>query len=451
MITVSPQDHYEGYTGKALNFLKRNGASVWSRIVIHIDDTPLEGLLLPAPEGTDDLVYIKLMNGYNVAFKIDKIKNLHAIGKEKVAYKIPQKELLQPRDLPNVVIVGAGGTIASRVEYTTGAVKPAFSAYELANAVSEIFSIANIRMVELFRIFSEDMRPSYWITMAKQVAKEINNGAEGIVITHGTDTLQFSATALAFMLEKLAVPVVFTGAQRSSDRPATDAAANIINATLFAAKGKATEVLVCMHASLHDTDALIHRGVRVRKMHSSRRDAFRTIGDIPLALISQGKIDYLKNDFDKRGMYNSSETYADAVFEEKTALIYVYPYMDPIIIESLIDKKYRGIVIAGTGLGHVPDRILPTIKRAIEEDVLVAMSTQCIWGPVKLDVYERGRVLKKLGVIPADGMLPEVAYVKLGWLLGHDFDRKTTIDLFAKNLKHEIIYREPLSGFFSNI
>ncbi len=448
---MSVMEEFEGYAGRALRFLKENNVKVWDKIALTIDDAEIKGLLLPAPRGTDNVIFVKLTNGYNVAFLVDKIRRIKVLGKEKVSYKIPEKIVTQQIEHPNVVIIAAGGTIASRVEYATGAIKPAFSAYELANAIPEIFSIAHIKPIELFNIFSEDMRPAYWIEMARKVADEINGGADGIVITHGTDTMQYSASALAFMLEKLSVPVIFTGAQRSSDRPASDAAVNVIHATLFAVRGSVAESLVCMHASLDDTSTLIHRGVRVRKMHSSRRDAFRTIGDKPIAIIRQGEIMYIKKQFMKRGTYDKSETYADAVFEEKTALIYVYPYMDPDIIEILIDKGYRGLIIAGTGLGHVPDRILPTIQRAIEEGIIVAMCTQCIWGPVKLDVYERGRVLKKMGVIPADGMLPEVAYVKLGWLLGHEFDKSTTIRLFTKNLKYEIVTSEPLDAFFHNV
>ncbi len=444
-------EEYEGYTGKALTFLKECNAKIWSKVDILVDGTKIRGMILPAPEGTPDLIFIKLDNGYNVAFRVDRIREIRVTGFEKVEYKIPTKEIKKLEEMPNVVIIGAGGTIASRIEYATGAVKPAFSPYELANAVPEIFEIANITTIQLFNIFSEDMRPEYWIKMAERASREINNGADGIVITHGTDTMQFSAAALAFMLANLSVPVVLTGAQRSSDRPASDSAMNIINSVIVASKSSIAEVSVCMHANLDDNVALVHRGVRVRKMHSSRRDAFRTIGDIPLALVRDGKINYLREDFDKRGVYKNADTYADAIFEEKTALIYVYPYMNPAIIETLIDAKYRGLVIAGTGLGHVPDVLIPTLKRAREEGLIIAMATQCIWGPVRLDVYERGRVLKKIGVVPADGMLPETAYVKLGWLLAHDYDEKSIIELFRKNLRHEIVLKEPINAFFNNI
>ncbi len=441
-----------GYAGKALQLLTSNNIKIWDEVKIYINDLEIKGILLPAPTGTDDVIFIKLENGYNMAFSTNKITRIEKLGRREISYKIPEKEARILSNLPNVVIIGAGGTIASRIEYGTGAVKPAFSIHELSQAIPEIFSIANIKPIELFNIFSEDMRPDYWIKMAISVAKEINSGADGIVITHGTDTMQYSASALAFMLQNLATPVVFTGAQRSSDRPASDSAVNVIHSTLFAAKGEIAESVVCMHAYLHDTSTLIHRGVRVRKMHSSRRDAFRTIGDKPLALIQYRNIKYIKEkNVMLRGKYDKSETYADAKFNNKTALIYVYPYMDPEIIDILIDKRYRGLVLAGTGLGHVPENLLSSIKRGIEEKMLIAMTTQCIWGPVKLDVYERGRTLKNIGVIPADGMLPETAFVKLGWLLGHDWDEKTIIQKFLTNLRYEIVKSEPVDAFFRNL
>jgi len=445
-------NNLEGYVGKALIFLSQNKIRIWDEIKLQMNSFEINGILLPAPAGTENLIFVKLKNGYNVAFSIDRINKVEKVGRREVKYKIPKKELKTLSEKPNVAIIGAGGTIASRIEYGTGAVKPAFSIHELSQAIPEIFSIANIIPIELFNIFSEDMRPNYWIEMAIKVASEINSGADGIVITHGTDTMQYSASALAFMLQNLAVPIVFTGAQRSSDRPASDAAMNVIHSTVFAAKGKIAESVVCMHASLDDTRSFIHRGVRVRKMHSSRRDAFRTIGDTPLAQVQNMDIKYIKrNGFIARGSYDKSETYADAKFCKKTALIYVYPYMDPEILETLIDKKYRGIIIAGTGLGHVPENLLNTIGRGVQENVIIAMTTQCIWGPVKLDVYERGRALKKIGVIPADGMLPETAFVKLGWLLGHDYDKNTVIKKFLSNMKYEIIKSEPINAFFENI
>jgi len=445
-------DDLEGYVGKAADFLRKAKIPIWSRILMVFNDgTKLEGMLLPAPRDTDEYIYVKLNNGYNIAFSVNKIREIVFIAKEEVKYKIPERELLHKPTLPNILLIGAGGTIASRVEYTTGAVKPAFSPTELANSIPEIFSIANITTITLFNIFSEDMQPKYWIEMAKRVAKELRSGYTGVVITHGTDTMQFSAAALSFMLNNLPVPVVFTGAQRSSDRPASDAASNVINSVLFAAHGEVAEVLVCMHANLDDTSALVHRGVRVRKMHSSRRDAFRTIGDHPVAYIRDGKIRYLKKDYQRRGLYSHSDVYADATFEEKVALLYVFPGINPEIIDFLIDKKYRGIIIAGTGLGHVPETLLRPIQRGVEEGILFFMATQCLWGPVNLNVYERGRVLRKLGVIPADGMLPEVAYVKLGWLLGHDYTKEQVITLMQTNLRYEIVKKEPLNAFFSNL
>jgi len=445
----------EGYEEKMELMLKEAKINPWSEVEIRTKDGLLiRGLVLPPFKiGREDIIFVKLPNGYNIGLSLENISKLRILGRRSVEYKIPEKEVKPKKGLPKVSLIGAGGTIASRVEYETGAVKPAFTPYELVNAIPEMFEIANIEPRLIFNIFSEDMTPAHWIRLAREVERDIRNGAEGVVITHGTDTMQYTASALAFMLQNLPVPVVLTGAQRSSDRPASDAATNVIASVLFAARGEAAEVVVSMHANSDDTKILIHRGVRVRKMHSSRRDAFRTIGDIPLALITPEnlKIKYLRSDFDKRRK-QKDDIYADAVFEEKVALLYTYPNMEPDLIHVLIDRRYRGLILAGTGLGHAPKSILEALKRAIEEGMLIFMTTQCIWGPVKMNVYERGRVLQRIGVIPADGLLPEVAYVKLGWLLGHkDLDKKQVIALMHKNLRHEIVTREPPNAYFTNV
>ena len=436
---------YEGYIGKAKEFLKRNKAKVWSLVkLVTKDGLNVEGLVLPAPEDTKEFIYLKLPNGYNFALNIARIKEIFVIGEEKVEYKIPERERFVREELPNVILLGAGGTIASRIEYSTGAVKPAFSETELLNAIPELEDIANIRTENVFNIFSEDMKPEYWITLAKKIENVVESGDfRGVVITHGTDTMQYTASALAFMLNNLPIPIVLTGAQRSSDRPATDSAVNLIASVLVASQSDIGEVTVVMHKTTNDSFCTVHRGVRVRKMHSSRRDAFKTIGDLPIADIDieKRKIIYLREDYNKIKK-ERSEFEVIPVFEEKTALIYIYPNIASEIINTLIDRRYRGIVLMGTGLGHVPEYLIDVIKRGVDENVVFVMTTQCLWGPVAMNVYERGRRLLKIGVIPANGILPEVAYVKLGWILAQTDDFEKIKELMTKNLRNEIVLRE---------
>ncbi len=437
------EDLLPGYSGKARKLLEEKKTYVWSRVKLRIDGLELNAIILPAPAGSEELIYVKLDNGYNTAFNVNRIRDIKVLSHGHVEYKIKKREIRWKSGLPHVVIIGAGGTIASRVEYETGAVKPAFTPTELLNANPELANIARIEPIELFNILSEHMTPRHWIQIVKKVEEIANSGVAGIVITHGTDTMHFTAAAISFMLVKLAIPVVLTGAQRSSDRPSSDASFNLICSTRFAAYSDCAEVVICMHAFPDDIACFAHRGVRVRKMHSSRRDTFQTVGDLPIAIVMPDKIKYLKDDYKRR----EKETVADAVFEEKTALIYMYPGISSDIIETLIDKRYRGLVLAGTGLGHAPEYLFSTIKRAIGEGMHIVMTSQCPWPHIQMNVYETGRKLLQIGVIPGENMLPEVAYVKLGWILAHTDDRKEVTRLIQTNLRGEIIERESVLGY----
>jgi glutamyl-tRNA(Gln) amidotransferase subunit D len=283
------------------------------------------------------------------------------------------------------------------------------------------------------------LRPSHWQKLAEKIEKEANSGIGGIIVGHGTDTMSFTSAALSFMLKNLSIPVVLVGSQRSSDRPSSDSALNLINAATVAANSDLAEVVICMLGSSSHEYGLIHRGTLVRKMHSSVRHTFRTIGDIPLGKVESGRITMFKNNYRKR---KKSETIALTNFEEKIGLVYSYAGITNEIIDFYIDKKYKGIVIAGTGLGHIPTYIFDSIKRAIEEGITILMVTQCIHGFVGMNVYSTGRELLNLGVIPGKNLLPEVAYVKLGWVLGQTQNSDEIKNLLLTNIAGEFIERE---------
>ncbi|RLF81368.1 Glu-tRNA(Gln) amidotransferase GatDE subunit D [Thermococci archaeon] len=395
------------------------------------------GLVMPPYElSKGETLTVKLDNGYNVGILIDQIVEVRIIEKAKPREEVSFKEVLPKKPgLPNVTIIGTGGTIASKIDYKTGAVHAAFTAEELAKAVPEIFEIANITPRVLFNIMSEDMKPEYWKKMAHEVAKALNSGEDGVIIGHGTDTMGYSAAALSFMLRELEKPVIFVGSQRSSDRPSSDAAMNLICSTRMAVEDFG-EVAVVMHGETSDTYCLAHRGTKVRKMHTSRRDAFRSINDVPIAKIwYDGRVEYLREDYRKRG---ESEVWVDDKLEERVALIKVYPGMNGEIIDFLVDKGYKGIVIEGTGLGHTPNKIIPTIERAVEEGIAVCMTSQCLYGRVNLNVYSTGRKLLKAGVIPCEDMLPETAYVKLIWVLGKTQNLEEVRKMMLTNYAGEI-------------
>ncbi len=439
-------DPYRGYRGAARDKLEACGVRVWSEVTADTTRGGFRGIVLPRSETADDRhVVLKLKTGYNVGLEVDSILAMEEKGYRKITYKIPAKDVPHNPDLPNVTLFGTGGTIASRLDYRTGAVIPAFSPGELYGAVPELAEICNLKTIKLYGEFSENIGPEHWKGTAEAVAREIEAGAGGIVIGHGTDTMHFTAAALSFMLQDPPVPVVMVGSQRSSDRPSSDAALNLINASHAAAYGDIAEVMVCMFGPTSDQYDLLHRGTRVRKMHSSYRSTFRTIGDIPLAMISPGNYRILHKEVKKRRTDRSVKL--NTSFEEKVALVSYYPNMQPDVLNSLIDNGYRGIVIAGTGLGHVNKVVYPVLQRARDEGVAVYMTVQTLWGYVQMYVYDTGRDMMELGVIPAANMLPEVAYVKLGWVLGQTDDLDEVRRLMLTPVSHEITDREPPNGY----
>ena len=322
---------------------------------------------------------------------------------------------------------------------------PAFTPGELYGAVPELADIANLTTKRIYAIFSENVTPEMWLGTAKAVVDEINAGADGIVIGHGTDTMHYTAAALTFMVQDPPVPIVMVGSQRSSDRPSSDAALNLINATYAAAHGDIAEVLVCMFGPTSDQYGLLHCSTRVRKMHSSYRSAFRTLSDTPMAIVRMGEIKPLKRDYKRRD--RNRQLKLDAVFDERVTILYYYPNMKPEVIDSLVDQGYKGIIIAGTGLGHFNKPLYPAVKHAIDSGVHIYMTAETLWGYVQMYVYDTGRDIMELGVVPASNMIPETAYVKLGWALGHTHDPDKVKELMLTPIGREFTEREPIDGY----
>jgi glutamyl-tRNA(Gln) amidotransferase subunit D len=441
-----PAKDYPGYRDPALRVLKENSVRVWSDVRMNTADGVFEGLILPRAETQDPFhVVLKLPNGYNVGIHAERIEKIEEIGYRQADYKLPEKEFPYDPQKPKVTLLGTGGTIASRLDYRTGAVIPAFSPGELYGAVPELADIANLTTKKIYAVFSENMTPETWIGTAKAIVEEIHAGADGIVIGHGTDTMHYTAAALTFMVQDTPVPIVMVGSQRSSDRPSSDAALNLIGATYAAGHGDIAEVLVCMFGPTSDQYNLLHRGTRVRKMHSSYRSTFRTISDTPVATVSKGVIKLIKNDYRRRD--KTRHVKLDAVFDDRVTLIYYYPNMKPDLIDSLVDNGYKGIVIAGTGLGHFNKPIYPAVKRAIAAGVHIYMTVETLWGYVQMYVYDTGRDIMDFGVVPAGNMIPETAYVKLGWALGHTHDREKVKELMLTPICGELTDREPIDGY----
>ncbi len=443
---MSDNEKYKGYRGAALSALKNFGVQVWSDVEVSTTRGDFKGIILPRSETADDHhIVLKLRNGYNVGLAVDTITEMGEKGYKKANYKIPEKEFPHDPKKPRVKLFGTGGTIASRLDYRTGAVIPAFSPGELYGSVPELADICNLETEKLYGVFSENMGPEQWIGTASAIGREIEKGVNGIVIGHGTDTMHHTAAILSFMIQNSPVPIVMVGSQRSSDRPSSDAAINLINATKTAAESDIAEVMVCMFGPTSDQYDLLHRGTRVRKMHSSYRSTFRTIGDIPIAMVSRDWITPLRDDYKRRRA--DKNVIVNTAFEEMVSIVYYYPNMKPDIIESLIDNDYKGIIIAGTGLGHVNKPLYPAMKKAYDKGIAMYMTVQTLWGYVQMYVYDTGRDIMELGVIPAANMLPEVAYMKLGWTLGQTKDLEQVKQIMLTPIAGEITEREPHNGY----
>ena len=437
---MSEKEEFSGYKGEALRAITRIGAEIGDIVRITKDGRIHEGILIPRTEyGDERHVVIKLKSGYNIGIRITTDTKIEKTGKgAKPTFASPQPPEENP-ELPEVAIVSTGGTIASRVDYRTGAVRPALTASDLYSVVPELSNIAGIDAQILFSFFSENITPKHWTKIAKAVAKQITEGVDGVVIAHGTDTMGYTAAALSFALQELPVPVILAGSQRSADRPSSDAATNLIGAVTAAARAPFAEVAVAMHETTSDTSITLHRGTKVRKCHTSKRDTFKSVNTSPMARVQDQKITMLAKDYWKRDP--TRKLVLKPRFDEKVALIKFYPSIDPKIISWYAEKGWKGIVLEGTGLGHVSSYCFEAIRNAIKHDVLVAMTSQCIWGRVNMNVYNQGRDLLALGVIPLEDMLPETAVVKLMWIFGQTQDLEEAKKLLKTNIAREFSLR----------
>ncbi len=438
----------KGYKEEGKKILEKNKIGIWDIVQVKTEKGEYEGIILPRSEySASHFIEIKLKNNYNIGIKVSDIIEIKKIGNREASYKIPEIKFPFNKNLPNLKLFGTGGTVASRLDYTTGAVIPSFTPGELFSAVPELAEICNLDCEIVFEILSENMKIENWQKLAEKVKKAVNSGINGIMIGHGTDTMSFTSAALSFMLKDLSIPVVLVGSQRSSDRPSSDAALNLINAAVVANSDIAEVVVTMLGSSSHDY-GLIHRGTLVRKMHTSVRNTFRTINNIPLGMVQNRKIKMFTDEYKTR---SKLETQAITNFEKKIALIYSYPEIDNELINFYVDKGYRGIVFAGTGLGHIPTTLYDSLKRAIQEDITILMTSQALHGFVGMNVYSTGRELQNIGIIPGQNLLPEVAYVKLGWVLGQTENPDEIKNLLLKNIAGEFIDREIPIAFNYNI
>ena len=410
------------------------------RIRIHIKDKILDGILMPNKE--TDSVVIKLDNGYNVGIDNDKITKIEVIKKQDKPVIEKKMAIGDDRNKKYITILHTGGTIASRVDYKTGGVTAHFSAEDLVEMVPELKKISNIETELVANMMSEDMLFSDYQKIAGSIKKHTEKGAHGIIIGHGTDTLAYTAAALSFMFEKINIPILIVGAQRSSDRGSSDAASNLICAANFITKTDFVGVGICMHHTSSDSKCAILPAAKTRKMHTSRRDAFKPINDTPIALVDYAnkEVEFIKKDYRKKSKDNA--VILKDKFENRVGLLKTHTNMKTELFEFFA-KSYKGIVIEGTGLGHVPTNLGDNIrnyeilKKFIQEGGIVAITSQCIYGRVHKSIYTNLRRLSNIGCIFCEDMLPETTFLKLSWLLGN-YSKKESTELLTKNLRGEI-------------
>ena len=421
--------------------LLKHNILVGDSVKIATENGEILGIVMPRYESASEhYIVIKLNSGYNIGIHVDKIKSIIKLsrsGEEAAAFTasaLPTNE-----NLPKVALISTGGTIASKIDYRTGGVHAALSAAELYGSVPELANHASIDPEVLLNEYSENLRPKHWSLIAEKVAEKIRSGKyRGIVVSHGTDTMHYTGAALSFALQKLPVPVVLVGAQRSSDRPSSDAALNLLGAIIFATKSKYAGVFIAMHGGTSDDTITCHVGTRVRKNHTSRRDAFESIDRAPVAFIRNNEIEIQK---DKEGLveiFSDSPFEVNTRFEDRVTLLKYYPGFDPKLIEYVVDGGYKGIVLEGTGLGHVGKKCFPALKKAVGAGLMVCMTSQCIWGRVRMTVYDTGRDLLDIGVIPLSDMIPETAVVKAMWALANSEDVEAAKKIMQENLANEI-------------
>jgi len=446
------QEELSGYSGISRDILAKAGAQVGDKLRVELKriggQEVVEGLLIPRYHSGHeaDYIVVKLKTGYNVGVRVDAATKVSVLGKGETPHFTRPALPHQKAGLPKVSILSTGGTIASKVDYRTGAVKPALDSEDLYSVVPELADVAKIDAKVLLSVFSENIGPQQWTKIAESAAEQVRAGADGVVIAHGTDTLGYTAAALSFALQGIPAPIVLVGSQRSSDRPSSDAATNLIAATAVAGQAPFAEVVVAMHDWVSDERVAVHRGTKVRKCHTSRRDAFRSVSARPIAYY----------DLVNRALQLNGEKYVErnrrsdwevrSKFDPNVALIKFHPGLSVGMLDWATATGYKGIVLEGTGLGHVGDVLFPALERAVKNGIVVGMCSQCIWGRVHMNVYSTGRDLLKIGVLPLGDMLAETALVKMMWAFGQEKDPEKVSKLMLTNIANELSDRRSLEA-----
>ena len=435
------KDKLTGYRCSLRKALESSGVEIGDILEVSVNNQQYRGSLMPRVETYDEHhLIIKMVSGYNVGLKYNETMKIHKAG------SAPKPDFKQPplpeadKGLPKVSIISTGGTIASRVDYVTGGVVSAMSSRDLLAVVPELVEVADVDADILYSVFSEDIGMEHWAGMAQRAYNKIKAGADGIIFTHGTDTMSYSSAAMSFALQDLPCPVIFVGSQRSSDRPSSDNATNLMGGVYAAAYAPFAEVCIGLHENTSDESISYIRGTKVRKCHTSTRYAFQPINDFPLARYKDGKVEMLNERVRPR---QDSEPKLLNNFSEKCALVKFHPDYNPSVLEYFLENDYRGLIIEATGLGQVHQGLWPIVDRARKDGIFIGIVSQCTWGRVNLNVYSHGRELIDRGAVPLEDMHGETAFVKLKWSLGQTDELEDVRKLMLTNLVNEYNPRTP--------
>jgi L-asparaginase len=317
-----------------------------------------------------------------------------------------------------ICILSTGGTIASVYDERIQALRPGLSVDALIETLPKGLQNVEVSTKELFNLDSANAQPYHWQEVAKaiRVAHEEDPELDGIVITHGTDTMVYTASAISLMVQDFGKPIVFTGSQIPASVPWSDGPRNLIDAIRVAAFADLAETCIVFNSE-------IHRANRARKVREGSYDAFDSMDPTPIGVLSRDIVLY-------EGRKRREETTPrfDTRLDPQVFLVKIFPGFPPETIVMIAEQGYHGIVIEGFGSGNIPvgeKALTGAILKAVEQDCIVIISTQCAFGQADLSLYEVGRAALEVGALSAYDMTSETTLVKLMWSLGHtrDFDR----------------------------
>ncbi len=457
---LNSHDKKDEYVIKSKQILEKYKVNIGDNVKITSNKGNFYGIIMPRYESfNDNHIVIKLKSGYNMGILIEHIlsitkdENTHPsndgsqilIGyKDSTLSQSKEDEVIrdsiESKSLPRILLISTGGTIASKIDYRTGGVTSLLTASEIYSIFPEISKFALIFPEYLFNEYSENITPQHWSKLSERITHAIlHENYNGIIISHGTDTMHYTSSAISFALQNLPIPVVFVGSQRSSDRPSSDAFTNLMGAIKFISETKFSGVFVCMHHTSSDNVIACHLGTRLRKNHTSKRNAFQSLDSIPFALIDNSNIIFNVpiNKITQRNN-NIKNFISKTSFDDRVFLLKFYTGFDPSFLDCFLNLNFKIIILEGTGLGHINKNCFHYIKKLISSGIIIFMTSQCIYGRVQMTVYDTGRDLLDLGVIPLSDMSSETAVVKAMWALGNSLSRDNFIELMRSNISNEV-------------